>query len=184
MKCSHEQHQCPPNEWLYDLGLKIFSIDPSTFLEYCLLLMSVTLQHPGFPFLGPFQCSFTTQLCVALSQGFLFLFASCSSLMQYVLSLSYLTTIILLVVQSLSCVWLFASHGLQHASLPCPSRSPGACLTHFHWVSDAIQSSRPLSSPFPPTFNFFQHQGLFKSISSSHQVIKILELQFQYQSFQ
>ena len=31
------------------------------------------------------------------------------------------------VVQSLSCVWLFATPGLQHARLPCPSPSPGAC---------------------------------------------------------
>ena len=33
--------------------------------------------------------------------------------------------------------------------------------THIHWVSDAIQPSRPLSSPFPPAFNLPQHQGLF-----------------------
>ena len=30
--------------------------------------------------------------------------------------------------------------------------------THVHWVSDAIQSSHPLSSPSPPTFNLSQHQ--------------------------
>ena len=33
--------------------------------------------------------------------------------------------------------------------------------THIHWVDDAIQPSHPLSSPSPPTFNLFQHQGLF-----------------------
>ena len=32
---------------------------------------------------------------------------------------------------------------------------------HVHWVSDAIQPSRPLSSPFPPAFDLSQHQGLF-----------------------
>ena len=32
--------------------------------------------------------------------------------------------------------------------------------THVHWVSDAIQPSCPLSSPSPPAFNLFQHQGL------------------------
>ena len=56
--------------------------------------------------------------------------------------------------------------------------------THVHWVSDAIQLSHPLSSPSPPTFNFSQHQGLFKWVSSSHQVAKLLELQDQHQSFQ
>ena len=34
--------------------------------------------------------------------------------------------------------------------------------THVHWVSDTIQPSHPLSSPSPPTFNLFQHQGLFR----------------------
>ena len=33
--------------------------------------------------------------------------------------------------------------------------------THVHWVGDAIQPSHPLLSPFPPAFNFSQHQGLF-----------------------
>ena len=42
--------------------------------------------------------------------------------------------------------------------------------------------SHPLSSPSPPAFNLSQHQGLFKWVSSSHQVAKILE--FQLQSFQ
>ena len=43
--------------------------------------------------------------------------------------------------------------------------------THVHWVSDAIQSLHPLSSPSPPAFNLSKHQGLFKWVSSSHQVI-------------
>ena len=50
--------------------------------------------------------------------------------------------------------------------------------THVHWVSDAIQPSHPLSSPPPPAFNLFQHQGLFKRVSSSHQVAKGLEFSF------
>ena len=33
--------------------------------------------------------------------------------------------------------------------------------THVHRVSDAIQPSHPLSSPFPPALNLSQHQGLF-----------------------
>ena len=56
--------------------------------------------------------------------------------------------------------------------------------THVHWVGDAIQSSHPLSSPSPYAFNLSQHQGLFKWLSSSHQVAKVLEFQLQHQSFQ
>ena len=35
-----------------------------------------------------------------------------------------------------------------------------------------------LSSPSPPAFNLDQHQGLFKWVSSLHQVAKVLEFQF------
>ena len=41
-----------------------------------------------------------------------------------------------------------------------------------------------MSSPSPPAFNLSQHQSLFKWISFSHQVAKILEFQLQHQSFQ
>ena len=54
--------------------------------------------------------------------------------------------------------------------------------THVHRVGDAIQPSHPLLFPSPPTFNLSQHQGLFQWVSSSHQVVKVLE--FQHQSFQ
>ena len=60
----------------------------------------------------------------------------------------------------------------------------GSTQTHIHWVSDAIQLSPPLLSPSPPAFNLSQHQGLFKWDSSMHQVLKVLELQLQHQSFQ
>ena len=56
--------------------------------------------------------------------------------------------------------------------------------THVRWVGYAIQPSHPLSSPSLPTFNLSQHQGLFKWVSSSHQVAKVLEFQLQHQSFQ
>ena len=55
--------------------------------------------------------------------------------------------------------------------------------THVHWVDDAIQPSHPLSSPSSPAFNLSQHQGLFKWVSSPHQVAKVLEFQLQHQSF-
>ena len=75
-------------------------------------------------------------------------------------------------------------HVLQHARPPCPSPTPEFTQTHVHWVGDAIQPSHPLSSPSPPALNLSQHQGLFKWLSSSHQVAKVLELQLQHQSFQ
>ena len=82
-------------------------------------------------------------------------------------------------VQSLSRVGLFVTHGFPvHHQLPEPTQ------THVHWVGNAIQPSHPLWSPSPPAFNPSQHQGLFKWVSSSHQVAKELEFQLQHQSHQ
>ena len=67
---------------------------------------------------------------------------------------------------------------------PVHHQLPELAQTHVHWVSDAIQPSQLLSSPSLPAFNFSQHQGLFKWVSSLHQVAKVLELQLQHQSFQ
>ena len=38
-----------------------------------------------------------------------------------------------------------------------------------------------LTSPSPPTFNLSHHQGLFRWVSFSHQVAKVLEFQLQHQ---
>ena len=71
-------------------------------------------------------------------------------------------------------------HGLQHARPPCPSPTPWVCSNSCTQVSDTIQPSHPLSSPSPFTFKHYQHQALFQCVSSSHQVAKVLELQFQH----
>ena len=75
-------------------------------------------------------------------------------------------------------------HGLQHARPPCPLPAPRVYSNSCPLVSDAIQSSHPLSSPSPLASNFSQNQGLSKWVSSSHQVAKVLEFQLQHQSFQ
>ena len=75
-------------------------------------------------------------------------------------------------------------HELEHTGPPCPSPTPEFNQSDVHQVGDAIQPSHPLSSPFPPAPNPSQHQGLFKWVSSSHQVAKELEFQLQHQSFQ
>ena len=63
--------------------------------------------------------------------------------------------------------------------LPVSHQLPESTQTHVHWVGDAIQPSHPLSSPSPPALNLSQHQGLFKWVSSSHQLAKVLEFQLQ-----
>ena len=83
-----------------------------------------------------------------------------------------------------SCPTLCDPMDYSMPGLPVHHQLPEFTQTHVHSVRDAIQPSHPLSSPSPPTFNLSQHQGLFKWISSSHQVGKVLELQLQHQSFQ
>ena len=79
-------------------------------------------------------------------------------------------------VQSLSCV--------RHFVTPTNCSMPGLLVHHqlpestqiqVHCVRDAIQPYHPLSSPSPPALNLAQHQGLFKWVSSLHQVAKVLE---------
>ena len=55
---------------------------------------------------------------------------------------------------------------------------------HVHWVSDAIQPSHPLLPPSPHALNLSQHQDLFQWVGLLHLMAKVLELQFQHQSFQ
>ena len=71
-------------------------------------------------------------------------------------------------------------HELQHARSPYHQLSEFT-QSHVHWVGDAIQPSHPRLSPSPPALNLSQHQGLFKWVSSSHEVAKVLEFQLQHQ---
>ena len=83
-----------------------------------------------------------------------------------------------------SCPTLCDQMDYSKPVFPVHHQLPELAQTRVHWVSDAIQPSHPLSSPSPPAPNPSQHQGLFKWVSSSHQVAKVLEFQLQHQSFQ
>ena len=83
-----------------------------------------------------------------------------------------------------SCLTLCNLMDCSTPGFPVHHQLPELAQTHVHQVSDDIQPSHPLSSSYPPAFNLSQHQGLFKWVSSSHQVAKVLEFQLQHQSFQ
>ena len=81
-------------------------------------------------------------------------------------------------VHSLSCVWLFA--------IPWTTAHQASLF-----ITSSQSSPKPMSSelvmpsshlilcfsPSLPAFNLSQHQGLFKWVSSSHQVAKVMEPQ-------
>ena len=74
--------------------------------------------------------------------------------------------------------------GLQHARPPCPSPTPRACSNYCPlswWYHPTISSSVISFSSCPQSFPY---QGLFKWVSFSHQVVKVLEFHLQHQSFQ
>ena len=83
-----------------------------------------------------------------------------------------------------SCPTLCDPMDCSTPGFPVHHQLPELIQTHVHWVSDAIQTSHLLSAPSSFTFNLSQHQGLFKWVSSSHQMAKVLEFQLQHQSFQ
>ena len=83
-----------------------------------------------------------------------------------------------------SCLTHYDPMNCSMPGLPVHHQLPESTQTHVHWVSDVIHPSHPLSSPPPPAPNPSQHQGLFKWVSSSHQVAKVVEFQLQHQSFQ
>ena len=75
-------------------------------------------------------------------------------------------------------------HELQHTRSPCPSPTPGVysnSCPSSQWCHPTISCS---VVPFSSCFSLSQHQGLFKWVSSLHQVAKVLEFQLQHQSFQ
>ena len=83
-----------------------------------------------------------------------------------------------------SCLILCDPMNHSMPGLPVHHQLPEFTQTHVHWVGDTIQPSHPLLSPSPPSLNLSQQQGLFKWVSSLHQVAKVLEFQLQHQSFQ
>ena len=68
--------------------------------------------------------------------------------------------------------------------LSVPPHFPESAQVHVHCIGDAVRPSHPLMPSSPSALDLSQHQGLFQWVSCSHQMIKILELQLQHQSFQ
>ena len=89
----------------------------------------------------------------------------------------YLTTSVQFSSVAQSCLNLCDPMNHSTPGLPAHHQLPEFTQTHVHWVSDAIQPSHPLSSPFPPALNPCQHQSLFQWVNSSHEVAKVLEFQ-------
>ena len=63
------------------------------------------------------------------------------------------------------CLTVYDSMNRSTPGLPVHHQLPEFTQTHVRRVSDAIQPSHPLSSPFPPARNPSQHQSLFQWVT-------------------
>ena len=77
-----------------------------------------------------------------------------------------------------SCLSLCDPMDCSMPGLPVHHQLPEFTQTHVHWVANAVQPSHLLLPSSPPAFNLSQHQGLFKWVSSLHQMAKVLEFHF------
>ena len=71
--------------------------------------------------------------------------------------------------------WYAAVHGVTKSQTQLSDWRTATRQESIQFSLSVIQPSHPLSSP-SPAFNLSQHQGLFKWVSSSHQVAKYVEL--------
>ena len=94
-------------------------------------------------------------------------------------------TLLFCSVQSLSHVWLFATHGLQHTRPPCPSPTPGVYSNSSPlslWCHPTISSSAipfsfhllsfPASGSFPRS-QFFASVSQITGVSASASVLPV-----------
>ena len=141
-------------------------------LQSCLTLCNVTdCSTPGSSVCGILQARTLEWVAMHSSKDLPDSGIESISLTSPALAVPFFTTSS---VQSLSRVRLFATPWIAaHQASPSITNSH----THIHRVSDAIQSSHPLSSPSPPAPNPSQHQSLFQWVNSSHEVAKVLEFQ-------
>ena len=77
-----------------------------------------------------------------------------------------------------SCLTLCNHMDCSTPGLPVHHQLPGVTQTHVHWIASLCHPTIScFVVAFSSAFNLSQHQSLFKWVSSSHQVAKVLEFQ-------
>ena len=136
--------------------------------------------------------SFAHSLTARIRQNFIFIFLNSLSMeshwkssMEWILRRFYHVPTSAVHFSSVAWSWptLWDLMDYSTPGLPVHHQFLELTQTHVHPVGDALQPTHPLSSPSPPALNLSQHEGLFKWVSSLHQVAKVLEFQLQHQSF-
>ena len=158
------------------LDFRIAALSSWQFVNHCLGFLSWLWFQRQLPPLHVFSDEFLFPIFVCLSVSPIMRAVVCPCLLPCLMgSSSSVTQLCLTLCDPMNC---------STPDCPVHHQLLEPTQTHVHWVGDAIQPSQLPSSPSPPALNLSQHQGLFKWVSSSHQVAKVLEFQLQHQSFQ
>ena len=156
-----------------DSQLSLTEVLPMTFLTFCEMLPCLKMAP-----------AWMLESCVLVMWELLSIYLLIHKMEMIAFSCrAHRTVVQFSSVQSLSCVRLFATPWIA-------ARQASLSITNS-WSSlkpMSIESVMPSSHLIlcRPLFllNLSQHQGLFKWVSSLHQMAKVLEFQLQHQSFQ
>ena len=130
----------PLSHWMSCLN--IVSISSFIFVKWLAILRT----QPGFIYVS--QSLITFNICM-----FDYSFSLCE--------------VLLVVVQSLSCVRLFAAPWTSARLAPLSPTISGNLLKSMSIESAMLSNHLPLSSPSPLALNLSQHQGLFQWVDSA-----------------
>ena len=130
----------PLSHWISCLN--IVSISSFIFVKWLAILRT----QPGFIYVS--QSLITFNICM-----FDYSFSLCE--------------VLLVVVQSLSCVRLFAAPWTSACLAPLSPTISGNLLKSMSIESAMLSNHLPLSSPSPLALNLSQHQGLFQWVNSA-----------------
>ena len=84
-----------------------------------------------------------------------------------------------------SCATLCDPMDCSTPGFPVHQQFPEIAQTYVHRVSDTVQLTHPLSSPFPPAFNLSRIRVFPKeSVLCIRWLCTVLEFRLQHQSFQ
>ena len=110
-----------------------------------MLRVNLKIQYKSYEWLQIYRLKYLLQNTTTCMSGYMY---KCKHL--YILYISQFSSV------TQSCPTVYDPIDCRRPGLPVYSQLPEFTPTLLHWVSDAIQSSHPLSSPSPPAFLLIQ----------------------------
>ena len=132
-------------------GYSVHGILQARILEWGAILFSRGSSRPG------------DQIWVSCNAGgFFTVWATREA--QFVASVQFSCSLVSYLCNSIDC---------SMPGIPVHHQLLEIAQNYVSWLRDAIELSHLLSSPYPPALNLSKRQGLFKGVTSLHQVAKV-----------